>query len=89
MNVWFTTTDLYCAGFIHHFEKTNANDFILQIPSCQGLNLRYGKIINEAFIIGKPLDALKAFINESGEIASSRKIPFFSVFRVLRTGSEL
>ena len=23
MNVWFTTTDLHCAGFIHHFEKAN------------------------------------------------------------------
>ena len=50
-----------CRLYPFHFEKTNANDFILQIPSCMGLNLRYGEIINEAFIIGKPLDALKAF----------------------------
>jgi hypothetical protein len=61
MNVWFTTTDLHCAGFIHHFEKTNTNDFILQIIPCMGLNRRYGEIINETFIIGKLLDALKAF----------------------------
>ena len=61
MNVWFTTIDLHCAGFIHHFEKTNANDFILHILPCMGLNRRYGEIINETFIIGKLLDALKAF----------------------------
>jgi hypothetical protein len=41
--------------------KKNANDFILQILPCMGLNLQYREIINETFIIGKLLDALKAF----------------------------
>ena len=50
-----------CRLYPFQFEKTNANDFILQIPSCVGLNLRCGEIINEAFIIGKLLDVLKAF----------------------------
>ena len=50
-----------CRLYPFQFEKTNADDFILQIPSCVGLNLRYGEIINEAFITGKLLDALKAF----------------------------
>jgi len=44
-----------------HFEKNNANHFILQILPCMGLNLRYGEIINETFIIGKLLEVLKAF----------------------------
>jgi Fe-S-cluster containining protein len=50
-----------CRLYPFHFEKTNTNDFILQIIPCMGLNRRYGEIINETFIIGKLLDALKAF----------------------------
>jgi Fe-S-cluster containining protein len=48
-----------CRLYPFHFEETNANDFVLQIMPCMGLNPRYGEIINERFIIDTLLVALK------------------------------